>query len=149
MKNDKLFTLGKLLAIIAILLVIIILAIFSALSIRHKILENRVILKASNIKSAAIVYAQKQNNIFNDTAVASCSDYADVEGFDAYKDMTNCVVITGSDLIDGKFLEYEDRTSDRKPAIFNDLTKENMLDDLIVLYESNKKIYSFMPKYDE
>lgn len=135
--KKKGFTLVELLAVIVILSIIITISLVSINSVRNNSLESILETKIASIEQAAILYAQDNPRILNE----SC----DVDGvhYDNY-----CKVLTVGEIIDaGNYFEAKDLTTSEDGTyrdLINDVTNKSMRSDTVQVYRHNNRVYSVM-----
>ena len=135
--KKKGFTLVELLAVIVILSIIITISLVSINSVRNNSLESILETKIASIEQAAILYAQDNPSILNE----SC----DVDGvhYDNY-----CKVLTVGEIIDaGNYFETKDLTTSEDGThrdLINDVTNKSMRSDTVQVYRHNNRVYSVM-----
>ena len=143
--NKKGFTLVELLAVIAILAIVITIGLISVTRIRENALKKIVATKIEQIEQAAILYGQENpEELTSDNA--SCKKVITTEnkaGDKTEYNITICTIKTVGELIDAGFFDTSYLTDDKKDLI-NDYTGKSMLNDTVIIYRRNNRIYSII-----
>ena len=140
--NKKGFTLVELMAVIAILAIIIVIASRSFAGVTDSSNKKMLEIKIDSLKKAAALYGDDNTNIF---LVNKCSEYVD------FKDYNYCTVITVKDLINTEKVYFETNETDGEgnATVINPVTGESMLNDGIIIYRNNNRVYAHMVKEEE
>ncbi len=129
--KSKGFTLVELLAVISILAIVTTIASYSIihafLSSKEKILEDRI----NNINTAAINYAQSNGSILNSQ---DCQKINEKES----TSYDRCKIFTVGELQNLKLLD----SNDKDGKIYNEVTKEEMTNDIITVYRKNNRLHA-------
>ena len=140
--NKKGFTLVELMGVIAILAIIIVIASRSFMGVRANSNKKMLETKIESLRKAASLYGAENTNIF---LVNNCGEFED------FKDYTYCRVITVEDLIntEKEYFETSETDSEGNKTVINNVTEESMLDDGIIIYRNNNRVYAHMVKDEE
>ena len=139
--NKKGFTLVELLAVIAILAIVITIGLISVTRVRENALKKVVDTKIEQIEQAAILYGQENPNVIK----TSCTDHEKTVVEATNYTPSFCVTVTAGVLIDNNFFEssYLDEVNG-KTDLINDVTGKSMLNDTVIIYRRNNRIYSII-----
>ena len=140
--NKKGFTLVELMGVIAILAIIIVIAARSFYGVRETSNKKMLETKIESLRKAAALYGAENTNIF---LVNNCTNYED------FKSYTYCHIITVEDLINTEkvYFETSETDSDGNATVINNVTEESMLNDGIIIYRNNNRVYAHMVKEEE
>lgn len=162
---NKGFTLVELLAVIVLLAIIMLFSFKSVQGVREDALKDALKTKVASIEKQASIFAQDNQKVFkkpSDYNGHKCTtdDYAKLTDRDnmcktekqtkVNHDSTTtpfCVVITVKDLVDLRYYETGDTTSDNKPDVKNNMDNTSMLNDEIIIYRKNNRIYATMADF--
>lgn len=134
--NKKGFTLIEILAVVAILSLLIGLAVFSGIKIRNNSLEKVVNIKIGELESSAILYGQEHREELN----LECEINNEKYKF--------CKKITVNELISSGYYESNETNKEGKKDLINNVTNESMLNDIVVMYQKNNRVYAKYLKKD-
>ena len=128
--NKKGFTLVEILAVVVILSIILSLATLGVMNIRRNSLQKLVDTKISNLESSAVLYGQENQ----DELDAECK-----VGDETY---SSCKKMTVRELIEKDYYKSEETNNNGEKDLINNVTRESMLDDKVIIFKKNNRVYS-------
>ncbi|MFR5856739.1 MAG: type II secretion system protein [Bacilli bacterium] len=145
--NKKGFTLVELLAVIAILAIVITIGLISVTRIRENALKKIVATKIEQIEQAAILYGQENpEELTSDND--NCKGVITTEnkaGDKTEYNITICTIKTAGELINAGFFDSKYLNKENgKVDLINDYTGKSMLNDTVIIYRRNNRIYSII-----
>lgn len=130
MKKKSGFTLIELLGVIVILSIIISMCTFGVMKIRNNSLKRIVNTKISELEASGILYGQENQDELN----LECTINGEKYEF--------CAKKTVKELIDTDYYKSNEVNSSGQKDLLNNVTNESMLNDIVMVYKKNNRVYA-------
>lgn len=142
--NKKGFTLIELLAVIIILALVMSIGTISVVHITEAIKTKMLKTRVETIETSAINWGQE--NL--DKLTQKCNNIK-IEGLQDIKEATTidsnfCITKTVRELINAGFIETDEIDSNKNKTYTNNVTGKSMLDDTVIIYRKNNRVYAIM-----
>lgn len=142
--NKKGFTLVELLGVLVILGVIMAIGLTSVINMSNGIKLKMLKTKVETIETSAINWGQENIN----KLTQKCENIT-IEGLENIKETTTinsnfCITKTVRELIEEGFIETDETDSSKNITYINNVTNKSMLDDTVIIYRKNNRVYAIM-----
>lgn len=142
--NKKGFTLVELLGVLVILAIIMSIGVTSVINISKGIKIKMLKTKVETVESSAISWGQENIN----KLTQKCENVT-IEGLEKIKESTTinsnfCITKTVRELIQEGFIDTDEKDSSNNLTYINNVTNKSMLDDTVIIYRKNNRVYAIM-----